>query len=412
MGEARHPSTHTRHAQRRAVLLKMHLALSLVGGALVVLLCATGSVLVFHGEIDRALNPALFRATAGDVGFDEAERRAVATFPGRAVRSIAAPGAGEGVYQVALASDPPLTVYIDPGSGEVLGSRDPARTCIGVIRGLHRNLLAGSVGRSLVGVAGLMLLALVASGCYLWWPRRDRVVHLGFVIRRGRGDFVLHFDLHKVCGILSALPLTAIAYTGVLLVWGDLPHTALAKLAGADPYREPERDYVKSQPSDRSAVATSELAVLAARAVPGAAVTSVDLPLTATEPAVVSLRLPDDPRTEGSSKVWLDAYSGLVRARVNTDKLATPDWLFRMWRVGIHAGAYGGILTRVVHGAVGVMPLALMATGLVLWRRRRQFARGATRRGRRRRARLGGRKASRSRATEGSGPEREISVWE
>jgi len=361
-------------------MLALHLWLSVAGGLLVVVLGATGSLLVYGAEIDRALNPALFRASAGDVGPDAILASVAVAYPSAVVTTIATPAATGGVYAASLAGDDALTVYVDPGSGAVLGARDVGRSVVGRVRRFHRELLAGEVGRAAVGIGGLILLAITLTGLYLWWPRWERIRHLGFAIRRGRGSFVLQFDMHKVAGIVSAPVLAAIAYTGVLLVWGELPHRALAWVVGTEAYSEPAPDYVASRPTEGGALPLAEFSEIARRAVPGGVVTSFAVPVAGTDPAAVALRLPGDPLVEGSSKVWLDRSTGAVRARVNAEKLATPDWLFRSWRLGIHAGAYGGAVTRALHAAAGLMPLTLMATGLVLWRRRVRFAREAGRR--------------------------------
>lgn len=54
----------------RQVALKVNLWTSLACSAVIVIPCLTGSALVYRHDIDRALNPSLYRTTTGDVGWD------------------------------------------------------------------------------------------------------------------------------------------------------------------------------------------------------------------------------------------------------------------------------------------------------------------------------------------------------
>ncbi|NBD24150.1 PepSY-associated TM helix domain-containing protein [Paenibacillus glycinis] len=48
-----------------------------------------------------------------------------------------------------------------------------------------------------------------------------------------------------------------------------------------------------------------------------------------------------------------------------------PNWainIYNAWRKGLHFATWGGLTTRLITFAFGMMPLVLMVTGLVVWR--------------------------------------------
>src|SRR3954471_2859115 len=110
----------------RQALIRAHRWLTLGLGGLFLLTATTGSLLVFGTEVDRALNPRLYRVTPGpEVGLDRAWAAAQRAFPGRNLARISTPAlpAAGGVYQIRLAGEPVTDVHVDPGTGAVLGAR-------------------------------------------------------------------------------------------------------------------------------------------------------------------------------------------------------------------------------------------------------------------------------------------------
>ncbi len=139
------------------VLLRLHRWITLSLGLLFTFSGLTGSLIVFGPEIDRVLNPGLYRATDGpDVGLDRVRGAVERAFPGSEAGRIdlpAMPRAG-GVYRVWLRGKPERTVYVDPASGAVLGARREDRALVGLITALHIRLASARRGRRSSGSAG------------------------------------------------------------------------------------------------------------------------------------------------------------------------------------------------------------------------------------------------------------------
>jgi uncharacterized iron-regulated membrane protein len=125
-----------------------------------------------------------------------------------------------------------LNVFVDPHTGQVLGTIDDATRPMRILHDLHGTLLAGGTGQVLVELAASWAFVLIVSGFFLWWPRPFTV--RGFLLPRfGQGRRTFLRDLHAVPAVwLSAGTLFLLA-TGIqwTLVGGKWSRT-LAQLAG------------------------------------------------------------------------------------------------------------------------------------------------------------------------------------
>lgn len=363
----------------RKWIFKLHLAVGLTAGLVLTMSGLTGSLLLFDDEIDRALNPGLLRAApgAGRATTEEAVAAVRRAYPDEKLARVRLPRDPEGVYEVCLsAKTDPRCVYVDPHTARVLGSRVPAQSLLkGRIFSLHRRLLSGETGETVIGVVGLLLVLLAATGVYLWWPGRGRVRHGLKLERRARGrQFSL--GVHRLAGISAMLFLALIGLTGAAMAFGPTSER-LFNLATASPPRRPAPSSVP-----QAGLAPPTLDALLERAeaaLPGAETVVVQLPQTPTAPYTVRKRLPGEWHPNGRSVVHLDQYSGAV-LQVE-DALRAPAGTRLVGLLyPLHTGRLAGDLTRVVHLFVGLAPGLLFTTGLLMWRQRV--------RGRRRRASL------------------------
>ena len=88
----------------RTIIRTVHRWLGLMLGGLLVATAGSGTLLVFRHEIDRAIDPHLYRATPGrDVGLDRVYTSVEQVFPGRAVATVECPSMprANGVYVAA-----------------------------------------------------------------------------------------------------------------------------------------------------------------------------------------------------------------------------------------------------------------------------------------------------------------------
>ncbi|MBX6312452.1 MAG: PepSY domain-containing protein [Isosphaeraceae bacterium] len=364
----------------RKILARVHRWLALPLGGLFALTAASGALLVFGPEIDRALNPHLFRATPGaEVGFDRACAAVQRIFPERAIGRIDAPAMPRtgGVYVVRLTGDPATLVHVDPGTGAILGARREGESLVGWLAAVHIRLAAGEVGERIVGFGGLLLLTVIATGCGLWWTGRKTLAQ-GLRIRRGRGRFLFHYDLHKLVGIASAPLLAMIVLMGVFLTFEALADAVIYGLFGTTPPPRPAPASLWVEPN-RTATVPLELLrrVAEQQAVPGATTVNLTLPQEPGDPAVVRLKYPDSPLPNGRCYVHLDPSSGWILRVEDEREFTRAERLRRSWPYPLHIGVYGGGPMRALHVLVGLAPAVLLGTGLVIRRQRTRSRRAA-----------------------------------
>ena len=148
-------------------------------------------------------------------------------YPGSAITAVVPPRheRRSTQFDIKLSNGRPISVYVDPYTSEVLGSIDSRSRINNVATSIHGSLFAGKAGDWLVEVAGGWTLVMVATGVFLWWPRRDK----GQTFRRA---FRIRFtvpgrkrwrDLHSVPGAVFAVFIAFLVVTGLpwSAFWGD-----------------------------------------------------------------------------------------------------------------------------------------------------------------------------------------------
>jgi uncharacterized iron-regulated membrane protein len=368
--------THSPLARLRRLWLDVHLWLGV--GLMVVLipLSVSGSILVWHDALDRALYADRYNVSGPDVAQPVGAYAAAAeqAFSGRAeLTQLRLPqNAGDPVVAVGRLAGPvgpggrprTLNAWIDPPTAELLSTAEVAKTFTMVAHQLHGSLLVPGVGRKIVGWLGWARFISSATGLWLWWPR-----HAGFVkgLRWRRGASTL-FNLHHTVGFWLCLPLAVLSLTGVYI---SFPQTSHA-LFGAPP--PPVRSGGRSSPPPVARPTTPiDVAVTKALAEkPGASITTISTPTAGKDPAWrIQLKTPGAKET--ATVQVLDATGEIKKARREGGQGAResgPDPLSR-WMRRIHDGGEMGMLWQSIIFLAGVAPAALGVTGLVMWLRRR-----------------------------------------
>jgi uncharacterized iron-regulated membrane protein len=224
---------------------------------------------------------------------------------------------------------------------------------------LHEQVLAGKLGRQIVGWSGVGMLLLLLSGIYAWWPRGELRKALAY--KRNAAPIRRVRDLHKLSGLGSMLLLTVLVATGVLIALPEATKVVLSP--------EPVPAPVSTQSTKRSVTIGQALSV-AQRALPEGELTFFDVPSAAELPIRARFRVPGDPHARfPSSFVFVDQASGRVLA-VRDIRHASFGTRAASWLRALHDGSVGGTLTRIVTVLVGLLPSTLFVTGLLHWRRR------------------------------------------
>ncbi|MFO1400943.1 MAG: PepSY-associated TM helix domain-containing protein [Steroidobacteraceae bacterium] len=382
----------------------MHQWLGLVLGAFLALIGLTGTVLVFHEEIDHALNPALFasppqpQATRAplDAILAAGERAAP---PGWESAGTAVPHVAGGnyifSYWVQHATPAPengvsINVAVDPYTARVVGRRvfyhawNPLRHCfVGFFFKLHYELVAGETGVLLVGFMACALIIGALAGLILWWPLDGKWRRVLTLKRRAHAVRLNH-DLHQAGGFYLLPILLALLVTGLYFNLPEQFRWAVERFAplAAEPAAAMETGHPAMQVA-AGAVAGSVASILqrVAARYPGGTLDYITLTdpgtgrFTACYEDVPALR----PRIVASRCLLIERASGRVVQVTDTAHGSAGD-VFMQWQWPLHSGRAFGWTGRILVGLCGLVCPLLFVTGLIRWLQKRRAAAFALRR--------------------------------
>ncbi|WP_375512471.1 PepSY-associated TM helix domain-containing protein [uncultured Nostoc sp.] len=138
----------------RNLVLKLHSSIGILMGLLLMVISLSRASIVFHKELDRALNPSLWSVTpqATQISPDLILASVGKEFPNFSVQSISWLQKPDESYllQVKAKDAKELQTFVNPYTGEILGSRVWERSLIGFLYALHHDLFIGKVGMVIV----------------------------------------------------------------------------------------------------------------------------------------------------------------------------------------------------------------------------------------------------------------------
>lgn len=316
-----------------------------------------------------------------------------------------------------LADGEKQSVYLNPYTGEVLGTLSVERRFMQVDRMLHRKLLLGKPGELLMELAACWTLVMIGTGIALWWPRGKTTARAALVPRFSLQGRALWKNLHAVMGIwlalgalifvLSGLPWTgswgkqfkALA-TSVNLgappgSWGGLPLRSVLPGARGETQAAHGADQanmdsmpgmvmddlplpltpwaVGNTPVPQSADAHSAQALPLGRIVALVASLGVQsgydivLPSSATGVYTVSY-FPADPKDERT--LYIDQYSGTVLKDIRYGDYGAVSKAVS-YGTSLHMGRYFGVANQILCAAISLGLAGMAVTGCVMWWKRR-----------------------------------------
>lgn len=362
----------------RLLVRRFHLCLGLSLGLLFAVFGLTGSALVFYLEIDRALNPVTEAKAAQPVpGWQSPVwDRALATG-----RKHWPDAGGEFSFEVTGEPGPIPARYYPPSPHHghhaeremiwfssdglsIVRSATWGEYLMSWLYELHMHLLAGETGRQIVGWSGFAILFLLGTGIAAWWPRGSFRKALAFK-RKAVAQRRLR-DMHKHAGLWSALLLSFVVLTGALLALPGIK-TQLFTTFITRP------DTVPAPQSAQSAgtqIPLRRALTAAHRALPGSRLAFIDVPSGGSDSIRMRVQVPGDPhRRFPGSFVFIDQYSGEVLA-VHDMRRGNASTSTAKWVRPIHDGSIAGLPTRILAVLIGLIPAALLVTGLLHWRSR------------------------------------------
>jgi uncharacterized iron-regulated membrane protein len=290
----------------------LHRYVALATGLLMIVVGLTGSAIVFYDELEAWLYPEL-----------QSVEPAQKPLPLERLLTIAKHRAGPlsitdielpltpsepVIFYAETGHDEFMRLFIDPYDGAILGQKSPREDVLGVLLLLHTQLLAGKTDEMVVGASGLILLFLVVTGVWMWWPSYKRVLR-SFRVRL-KPSLRFWSELHRVFGIVTAPTLVLVSITGSALIFYTVVQAFALYITASPPRATPPA--IVAPPTNTRRVSLDRLLAVAEQAIPVGISTFIHTSEQPLAPIAVRKRLPQESHRDGRTFVYLDPYTAEV----------------------------------------------------------------------------------------------------
>jgi uncharacterized iron-regulated membrane protein len=379
----------------RTVFFWFHLITGVTAGAIVLVMSATGVLLMYEKQV---------------IGWAESSPRAAPPSPTAPRLPIEALlQSAQKLRQrvtpttVTVSRDPDAPVVLALGrdagvllmnayTAEVIGNGSPARGFFRTVTDWHRWLgrsgEARATGRAVTGAANLAFLCMVLSGMYIWLPRMwtSRQVRGLMWFRRGIPAKAREFNWHHVFGFWAAVPLLIVVASGVVMSY-PWANALVYRVAGEAPPAGPvgptagqaraaaggpERDDAKPLSLDGLNRTWAR-----AESVDGWRTLALRVPSARDRQVIVTVDRGTGGQPQQRAKLTLDRATGAIVAWEPFQSLSTGRRLRSILRFA-HTGEVLGLVGQTIAGVASFGAVMLVYTGLALslrrlaaWRRRR-----------------------------------------
>ena len=376
----------------RSFLFWPHLCAGVLAGAIVLVMSVTGVLLTYERQMiawsDRHLRSQPPTADAVRLPLDALLARVRAVQPELTPSTITIGSAADAPVLVAAGQ---RTFYVDAYTGRLLGEGSQGvRRFMSELRGWHRWLAVDGDGRlfarSITGWSNLLFLFIIASGAYLWLPRRWSWRHVRPVVffRGGLAGKARDFNWHNVLGVWSAIPLFVIVLAAVPISF-PWANALLFRVVGEQPPAGrgggPGPQTRGSAPGGAARDAMGSLATAAptsmlddimrraAEQSPGWRTMSVRVDSSGQQPLTVNVDHGDGGQPQLRSTMTFDARHGTGVTRETFSDQSLGRRLRSVARFA-HTGEILGIPGQTVAGIATAASVVLVWTGIALTLRR------------------------------------------
>lgn len=363
----------------RATWLKIHLYIALLLGLFFALLGLSGSLSIYSTELDMLLNPQLrvAESTATPQSLDNIIAAIKTAHPKRyGMWTLEMPQHQQGMItawfekpqETFFEFHAPLMVSINPYTAEIIANRFWGQTFTTWVLDWHTQLRMDAFGWNTVGFIGIALLLSISSGCYLWWTGLNGLVN-SFTLRFKAGQKTLLLDCHRHIGLIAAIPLLILTFTGISLSYPQI--LAAFTSSSVMNHSETGQDIVSTAQPTKHPTTLAGAVFIARSAFPKAQLRRITTPLGDTGVYRINFRQSDEiNHRHPYTTVWIDHWSGQIKVIRDPLSFSNSETL-STWVWPLHTGEALGGIGRFIWFLAGIALFILYITGLWIWLLRR-----------------------------------------
>lgn len=350
----------------------VHRWTSLVCTAFLLMLCVTGLPLIFHDEIDAALNPATWQPanpSAKHLDLDSVLAIALENRPGETAIFMSF-DVDRPVVNVTTgpAADAPGSAMhfasFDLTSGDLVPPADVGESVMEFILQLHTDMFLGLPGMLFLGLMGVLFTAAIVSGVVLYAPFM-RKLEFGMV-RRTQSARLKWLDYHNLLGIVTVAWVLVVGVTGVINtlekpIIDTWRAQELADLVAENETAAFDGGFASLDAAVAAAVDLAPEMQLQFVAFPGSGFSTsahYAIFLHGNSPLTESIITP----------VLVHAGTGEVAG------LRDMPWYTKALSLSrpLHFGDYGGLTLKLIWFVLDLLTIIVLASGLYLWITKRE----------------------------------------
>jgi uncharacterized iron-regulated membrane protein len=392
----------------RKVLFWSHLTTGVIAGLVILIMSVTGVLLTYERQIiywadTRNYHVAPPSPEAPRLSVEALLAKTREAQPDAAITTVTMRSGASEPAAIGLAGSPNSgagagpgggrTIFIDPYTGAVLGEGSKGvHDFFRMITDWHRWLGAygasRNTARAITGASNLGFLFIVASGIYLWWPRKRNWPQFKNILwfKRGLPGKARDFNWHNVIGFWCFVPLfivvlsaTVISYPWasnlVYRVMGENPPAQRgpgqpAGNAGQQRGGTERRDAAQAPPPFDN---LNGLWARAEQQVSGWQIVSLRMPNSPDAPLAFTIDQGDGGQPHKRAQLTLDRKTGEV-TRWEPFSSFTPGRRLRSFLRFAHTGEVAGFVGQTIAGLASLGGVFLFYTGIALaFRRLREW---------------------------------------
>ncbi|RWX81027.1 PepSY domain-containing protein [Neorhizobium lilium] len=361
-------------------------------------LAVTGSLYLFKDEINNTFFGYRYIVQQGAQPLDPETlvNAAVAAVPGSTATSYKDQASPDRSVIVTVSRDKTSTlVFLNPYDGKVLDTVGAEQEFNYVVKRIHSLAWFGDFTNKLIEITAGFAMVLVATGIFLWWPRRQTG---GVVTVRGTPSRRIFWrDLHAVTGAFAGILIFFLALTGMPWsgYWGANVNSWLGSHGLGYPTQlwdnVPKSQKVSSDilpkvgwTVEKAPVPLSDIAAAQSKkpvgldvAVDTAKASGIrpgfDVALPSDASGVYSAAIyPDD--VAGQRMIHIDQYSGKPLVDLSYSQYPIFGKTIE-WGISVHQGQQYGRINQFLMLATCLTIILSCVTGLVMWWKRRPAGR-------------------------------------
>jgi ferredoxin-NADP reductase len=329
----------------RQQLVTLHTWSGLLVGLVLAFLALTAAGFVLRPVFEHSLYGHFLTVAAcrQRLSLDRLAADARAVHPVGSLQALHVPSEASASVAVRFSDDD--LVYLEPCTGEILGTQNVYGGFFGFFDGLHRFRFLQD-GRQVAGTCNAVFLALLLlGGLILWWPRAGQSLKAAATFNPRLPGTARTISLHKVIGLYTLCVLLIISLTALPLSFQ--PVRDFISWLTRSPTTIPSPPHSTPRPGSQR-IPMQAAWERARRAFPDAAWVDIAYPSAPKDSIVMELLQRGAPHSEAKSYLYLDAYSGAVLRRAPYATRTPMGRKVYLYLLALHSGLVGGLPAQLL----------------------------------------------------------------